>query len=149
MSEMFSDEPAPDITKGKGGGSSRLLFDGLKPHELISYRDEIDRRLPPLTLGDIDLEEQMLLQFHSTRSLQSDVITEEGIPANQRAQVANAVAACLAKLTEMQERLYTSERLKMCEKVLIRCLAKLPDEVVEEFLALYKAELEKMSGKNR
>lgn len=148
MYEADSDSPK----LGRGPKTERkppttILWDGMPVHELIKHRDDIDRRLPPLSLSELNLEEQMLLQYHSTRSLQSDVIAEESIPVNQRAQVANSVAASLAKLTELQETLYTTERLKAIERILIRSLRKLPEEVAEAFLVEYRAELERISGK--
>lgn len=128
---------------------TKFVFDGLPVHELVAIRDQVTGLLPPLSLAEVNLEEEMMLQYHSTRSLQSDVIAEEGIPVNQRAQVVNAVASTLTKLSELQEKLYTSERIKAMERALIRVLKSLPEEAAASFLDQYKAELEKISGKDR
>lgn len=108
---------------------------------LIKYRDEITSTLPPLTLAEMNLEEEMLLQFHSLRSLQNEVLNDDDQPLNQRAQVANATAASLNKLADLQESLYSSERFKMVERLLIRALRKLPEDVASAFLDDYEASL--------
>lgn len=112
--------------------------------ELIVFRDEITKALPPIALGKMNLEEEMLLQLHTVRSLQNSIMDDDGVPANQRAQVANAVSASLNKLAEMQIELFSSERFKNIENLLIRTLNKLPEELASEFLTEY----EKVIAKN-
>lgn len=106
--------------------------------ELVRFRDEITKKLPPLALKDLDLEEQVLLQYHLMRELMGNVMSEEGVPANQRSQVANGVGAVLKTLADKQTDLYTSERFKDIENLLIRTLSKLPEELAANFLADYE-----------
>ena len=110
---------------------------------LLQYRDEINSALPSTELSKMNMEEEMLLQYHAIRELQNDIIGEDTIPPNQKAQVANAVAASLNKLAELQASLYTTERFKNIENILIRNLSKLPEEIASEFLTEYEKEIDK------
>lgn len=115
---------------------------------LIKYRDEITQCLPPLALTDMNLEEELLLQFHSLRKLQNDVLSDDNAgPLNQRAQVANSVTNALAKLVEIQADVYSQERFKMVETLLIRHLNRLPEETAAAFLADYEKVLTTAAGK--
>lgn len=106
--------------------------------ELVRFRDEIGRALPPLELSKLNLEEEVLLQFHTMRELQGDVMEDETVPANQRAQVANSVASTLKTLADRQSALYTSERFKDIENLLIRTLTKLGEALAAEFIDEYE-----------
>ena len=110
---------------------------------LLQYRDEINSALPSTELSKMNMEEEMLLQYHAIRELQNEIIGEDTIPPNQKAQVANAVAASLNKLAELQASLYTTERFKNIENILIRNLSKLPEEIASEFLTEYEKEIDK------
>jgi hypothetical protein len=109
---------------------------------LIQYYDEIRQHLPPTALKDVDMESELLLQFHAVRALQTSVLNDTDIALNQRAQVANTVASTLKSLADMQERIYTAERYKTIENLMIRSLNRLPEDVAERFLTEYKQILE-------
>lgn len=113
---------------------------------LLSYRDEIEQVLPPTELSKMNMEQELVLQFHAIRSLQNDVIDDDTLPPNQRAQVANAVTSSLNKLSELQIEIYTTERFKAIENLLIRCLSKLPESVAMEFVEGYEKILETQRG---
>lgn len=122
--------------------SAPFNWKSLPMEDLIRFRDEITTCLPALTLIDIDMEQELLLQYHSMRALQNEVLADTEVPRNQQAQIANACSAVLAKIAELQETLYDSERLKRIEKVLIASLDELPTEVKEKFLTEYEKALE-------
>ena len=105
--------------------------------ELIRFRDEITRELPPIELSKVNLEEEVLLQFHSLRELQSAVMGDDDVPVKQRAQFANTIGATLKTLGDLQIALYSSERFKQIENALIRQLDKLPEELAASFLDAY------------
>lgn len=113
---------------------------------LLSYRDEIEQVLPPTELSKMNMEQELVLQFHAIRALQNDVIDDDTLPPNQRAQVANAVTSSLNKLSELQIEIYTTERFKAIENLLIRCLSKLPESVAMEFVEGYEKILETQRG---
>jgi hypothetical protein len=106
--------------------------------ELVRFRDEINRTLPPTELSRLNLEEETLLQYHTLRELQSAVMDEKEVPVNQRAQVANSVGAVLKNLGDQQITLYSSERFKAVENLLIRTLTKLPEDVARDFINDYE-----------
>ncbi len=105
--------------------------------ELVRLRDEITQALPPLELSKMNLEEEMLLQYHTLRELQGAVMEDDEVPVNQRAQVANSVAGTLKTLGDQQITLYSSERFKQVENALIRELDKLPEATAAAFLDHY------------
>jgi hypothetical protein len=115
-------------------------------HELIRHRDEITSHLPPVSLNEINVEEETLLQFHALRALQNQVLDDDSIPLNQRAQVANSVAASLGRLAELQQSLWTSERFKRIESLLIRCVSSLPTEVSAQFLSEYRSKIQEIAS---
>lgn len=136
---MFDEDQVVNLKKTPENEvkTDRYLFKNLPVHELIAYRDEITRLLPPLALKDMNMEEEMLLQFHALRSLQTDVLNDTEYPLNQRVTAANSVAAALDKLTQRQEAIYSSERFKQIENLLIRTLNKLPEAAAAAFIDEY------------
>ena len=115
--------------------------------ELVRFRDEITRQLPATELSKLNLEEEVLLQYHVLRELQADVLATEDIPANQRAQVANSVASILKTLADQQVALYSSERFKEIENLLIRTLTLLPEAQASSFIVEYERILQESSKK--
>ena len=134
MSEDFS------FDKKLGPSTERAPFvwSALPVSLLVKYRDEILQHLPPTELDKFNMEQELLLQYHCVRELQNDVISDETIPPNQRAQVANSVASVLNKIAELQVGVYTSERFKNIENLLVRTLSKLPEDLAAEFIDQYE-----------
>jgi hypothetical protein len=104
---------------------------------LIDLHTAIKCSLPNAKLQDINLAQELVLQFMRVKELQTATLSDTKVAANQKAQVANSVAATLAQLTKLQTELHTAERLKTIEGILIRHLKTLPVEVVEAFLEEY------------
>lgn len=132
--------PSPGFEKPK---THHIQFDltGMPPEELLELRGLIDAKLPIKDLKDIDLSRELVLQMLATQRMQNDVLIEKETPANQRAQVANAVGTILGNLIALQAKVYTSERLKKIESVLIATLATLPMDTQREFLDAYEKAL--------
>jgi len=116
-------DPAPALAPTK----PKVSLEGLEPHELISLRAEIEARLPVKSLQDTDLVRELVLQMVSLQSLQNQVLASTDTPANQMAQVANSLSSALANLVKVQGDLYTSERFKKIEGLLIEYLDAQPD----------------------
>ena len=110
---------------------------------ILQCYDQIREHLPPLALKDMNLEEEMLLQLHNVRALQTLVLNDEDIALNQRVAAAKIVTDSLNKLAELQDRVYTSERFKAVENILIRHLMRLPEDTATAFLTDYQAYLDK------
>jgi len=136
---MFDPKKRVEI-KPPSTQQSRAPFDwkSLPVSMLVKYRDEITQHLPATELKDFNMEQELLIQYHSVRELQNEVISDIDIPPNQRAQVANSVAAGQSKIADLQVEVYTSERFKNIEALLIRTLNKLPEEQAAEFLEGYE-----------
>lgn len=108
-------------------------------HELIKYYEEIRAHLPGVNLSEMNMEEELVLQLHSIKSIQSMIIDDDDIAPNQKAQVANSVTAVINRLVDMQGEVYASERFKRIENLMIRALRKLPEDVAAGFLDDYTA----------
>lgn len=146
---MLDDSKAKKIGRNAGEETlvpvkreSPLKWRSYTDSELIRFRDEITACLPPLSLAEMNMEEQLLLQYHALRSVQNEVFGDSEIPVNQQAQIANSVSGVLSKLAEKQQEIYTSERLKKIESVLIALMKEQPTELAEAFLTQYEALLE-------
>ena len=119
-------------------------WEALPVATLLRYLDEIRAALPYNSLVDMDMERELILQFQAVRELQNTIIDDDDVPANQKAQVANSVASVLGSIAELQNKIYSSERFKRIETLLIRHLNKLPEDVAAAFLEDYEAVLEKL-----
>lgn len=108
--------------------------------ELLALRAEIEEALPARHLKDLDLEKELVFQFLQVKTLQADTMSDDEAPANQKAQVANACASTLGQLAKAQSEIYSAERMKAVEQILIRTLRRYP-ELAAAFLADYTVEL--------
>lgn len=117
------------------------VLDEMAVDELLELRGAIESRLPPSSLKDVDLERELVLQFKALQALQSRVINDDGIPANQRSQTASALSAALVNLRKLQDSEFDSERVKLMESVLIDTVNEEGREFAEAFLSKYEAAL--------
>lgn len=141
---MFEEEsPTPTVkptqeAKKAERARMKIMWKEMSVEELIHHMDEIRKALPPTALAEVNLEEELMLQFQAVRALQSQVLADDEQPLNQRAQVANSVQTVLSKLIEMQDKVYSTERYKAFEQIMIRHLSKLPEDVAQAFLEDYE-----------
>jgi len=132
-----SDSPAPKLViRGP------VDLKGLSLEELLDLRARIEPLLPATSLQDIDLQRELVLQVTVLQQLQTSTHSDETIPPNQMAQVSNSLSSALANLVRVQNNVYTSERLKKIEVILIQALNNLPLQAQEEFFAAYETALE-------
>lgn len=139
---MFDPEKQARIRSGEAfttpSERSNAELDLLDVDELLRLRGEIDKRLPAVALNDMNLEEELVRQYLRVQSLQEDVLSDEGVPANQRAQVASAVASTLQQLVKMQSEFHTAERFKKIENLMVKHMKQLPLETAQAFLDAYE-----------
>lgn len=109
----------------------------LEQEQLLELRARIQARLP-MSLTDLDLESELVLQYQQGKVLLAKVINDHGTPANQKAQVANSCAATLQSLVKMQTTLHDAERMKKLEQILIKVIRTLPKEQQEAFFQRYE-----------
>ena len=113
-------------------------LDTMTHDELRELRDEIDRRLPEEKLSQMDLTQELLSQYRLVQRLQSDVLGDDDVPANQRAQVAGQVASTLQQLVKMQTEFQNAERFRAIENLLIKSIKLMPLDAAEAFIAEYE-----------
>lgn len=117
---------------------AKVVWASMGIDALLDAYAEIVKYLPPVELSKMDLEKELLMQFHTVKNLQSNVLADESIPPNQKAQVANTVAATLNKIVDMQQSVYEAERFKLIENALIRYLNSRGEEVAAKFIEEYE-----------
>ena len=113
-------------------------LDTMTHDELRELRDEIDRRLPEEKLSQMDLTQELLSQYRLVQRLQTDVLDNEEVPANQRAQVAGQVASTLQQLVKMQTEFQNAERFRAIENLLIKSIKLMPRDAAEAFITEYE-----------
>lgn len=92
------------------------------------------------TLKDLDLDKELLEQYHNAKQLFTDVQYEEGIPLNQKSQITNTITSILQAIIKMQQDLYNIEKIKLIENVLIETL-KDHETLRDAFLEKYEQAL--------
>lgn len=125
--------------------SKDLDLDAMGLEELLALRDEIDAKLPRTAVKDLNLEEELVLQYTRGKLLQAEVAQDEGVPANQRAQIANSVRASLAELVKLQQALYGAEQGRRMEAALAKALRTLPEEAQQVFYDAYQRAAHEMA----
>ena len=140
MGRAGSGRKAYDSLEGVASGFDISL---LSEAELLRLRGEIDARLPLMSLQGLNLEEELVKQYRAALAMQSAVLSDEGVPANQRAQVVGAVASIIAQLTKTQVDFYSAERMKSLEGALIDVLRTWPEDQTAEFFEQYEKMLNK------
>lgn len=108
-----------------------------------------DRRaeiyIQDLTAETLSLKDELLGQYNNARRLYAQIETDDGIPANQKAQVLNTLTSILVQITKSQESLHNSQTFKMMEESLIQTLKRCPEQLQTEFYRIYEETLEQAS----
>lgn len=133
----FDFEPVEEFTVSRQARVSKVNLAGMDEHELLTLRAEIDQRLVVKKLEDMDMERELVLQLRMSQALQTNIIDDDRVPANQKAQVMNSVASTIQQITKMQGEIYTSERLKRIESALIKQLNQWPEDQTRTFFERY------------
>lgn len=95
----------------------------------------------PIVAADLNLESELLAQYNSARSLIHTATYDEDAPLNQKAQAINTATTVLGALIRSQAELYSLERIKKIEAVLLEVLKSFPD-MQTVFMEQYEAALE-------
>lgn len=115
----------------------------LEVHELLSLREKIDALLPQKGLKDLNMEHELVIQLQIVKQMQKDVIDDDSVPANQRAQVAGQVANVMSTLSKLQVEVYDAERMKQIEACTIEAINTLNPDAQKVFFDLYEVKLGK------
>lgn len=113
----------------------------LSVEEILSFRAQLEAALPARDLRDLDLAKELVLQVQALQAMQQKALEDDETPVNQLAQAANSLSAALVNLVKLQSEVFTSERFKRVEGILIEVLKTLPAEAQEAFLVAYEAAL--------
>lgn len=139
VGDVFSeDKPKEKLDTGPALG---LDLKAYPVHLLLGLRAEIDAVLPPMRLSEINLEEQLMIQFHTARALQTATLAESFTESNKKAQVVNTTASTLQALIKMQTDFHTAERFKKIETILIEALRGFPEDLTHKFFEQYERDL--------
>jgi hypothetical protein len=118
-------------------------LEGLDDEALIALRLRLDKKLN-LDLKELDLAEELGMQYRAGQILLASVQDDKETPANQRAQVFNSVGAMLKDIVKQQKVVYDAERLKRFESAFLKVLDLLgTDEMKRRFFDLYGDYLKK------
>lgn len=148
---MFSPD-TPDLPFSKGGENYRAPDKVKKPvteidvslltvEEILAFRGQLEAHLPARSLRDMDLAKELVLQVLALQVMQQKAIDAEDTPVNQLAQAANSLSAALINLVKLQGDVYSSERFKKVEEVLVKVIQTLPTDKQNEFIEAYEAAL--------
>lgn len=113
-------------------------LDLMGERELRKLLDDVLKRLPKDALADLNLEEELVSQYRKTKDLMDEVLGDMDTPANQKAQVCNAVVGTLGQLVKLQQDLRKEQTLKVMESCLVEVIKTLPEKVKGEFFAEYE-----------
>lgn len=130
---LTQDKPKPKVSPVK------VLMPGveqLSEAELMELRHEIDLRIG-LDLGQLNLSEELALQFRQAKNLLNSVQNDKDVATNQKAQIFNAVRGQLTAIIEQQETVWSMERLKTFEVAFVKVAHLLDAEQREVFFDLY------------
>lgn len=94
---------------------------------------------PQKTLGQLDLSQELLLQYQKANELLKNAEFED-TPLNQKAQAMNSIVNILAQIIKQQEVVHNMSEITRLELALIATLKEFP-EVKERFLAVYEGKL--------
>lgn len=138
MFEDMDDGSEEHLKQRFGNNAQKWVpVENMSQEELLMLRAEIDKYLNATKLSDMNLTEELVIQFQTAKAVQMEVLgsMEE---ANKKAQMMNTCTAVLQNLVKMQTELHTAERLKEIESRLIKALEKVPSEYLEDFFEWYE-----------
>lgn len=136
------DQEKLQALRGEARIGEAVTLGNMSYEEMVALKDLLDAQEMEEnrmhSLGDINLEHELMSQYAKVKKLQTDVLIDDSVPANQRAQVANAVASTLQQLIKMQVDLDRESKLRLMEECLIDTLKTLPDEARTDFFSEYE-----------
>lgn len=131
---------ASETPSSKALASIKAAIPALAHDDAVAAASALMDAIPETRFEGIDVGSELLLQFQVVKALQSSLLDDTSVPANQRAQVANAVAGTLQAITVAQSKFYTSERFKRIEQALIKTMNAIdfPERLKVAFFGMYE-----------
>ncbi len=136
------DQEKLQALRGEARIGEAVTLGNMSYEEMVALKDLLDAQEMEEnrmhSLGDINLEHELMSQYAKVKKLQTDVLIDDSVPANQKAQCAGAVASTLQQLIKMQTEFYTAERFRSIENLMIAYMKKLPLADAQSFLDAYE-----------
>lgn len=92
------------------------------------------------SLAELNLEDELLIQYSKANALLSSVEFDSETPLNQKAQAQNSIVAILSAIIKNQEAVRNMAEVNVLEAALGDTLKEFP-EIKEAFLARYEGKL--------
>lgn len=115
-------------------------LDRMNQDELLDLHAKIEAKLTGLSLADVNLEKEALIQLKRAKALQEKASTGSDVPMNQQAQVQNSIRNILEGLASLQIKLHDSETMKRWKAALIRSVKAQPKDFQVTFFTLLEDE---------
>jgi hypothetical protein len=114
-----SGAPAPEGESRKARLAADIDIEHMTLAELLALHTRVEARLPPLTIKDVSLEKTLMLQLITSQELQKQTLEDKEATPTQKSQVTNTLSGVIDTLSKLQIKLFSSERMKEIEAVLI------------------------------
>jgi hypothetical protein len=118
-----------------------LDLDTMSREQLLALHSKIEQKIGGLSLTEVNLVKETLLQIHRAKALQETASTAADAPLNQRAQVQNSLGTMIKDLAKMQSGLFNSERIKRIQIAVVKVVKTLPKAQQDHFFELLEEEL--------
>lgn len=134
-----SGAPAPEgadsAKKGKLTGlkASEIDVESMELGDRLALLARIETSLPATSLRNVSMERMLILQLLTAQELQKDVLEEESATPTHKSQVTNTLAGIIDTLSKLQIKLFSSERMKEIEAVLIDTVNDVMEQPAREF----------------
>jgi hypothetical protein len=115
------------------------VLNQLTDEQMIVLRDRINTLLPSAGLMSLNLETELVENYKLTVTLYNDIIHDETVPANQKAQVVNSCSSLLKTIAELQESVHGTEQVKKLQNIFVATLKELPNSA--DALLIYERHL--------
>lgn len=136
-----------DFDLNPSQNTSKVDVESMNQADLLALHAKIEGKLTGITLSDVNLAKQALIQLKQAQILQIDATEDKkNVPMNQRAQVQNSIAGIIDKLAKIQMELYDSEYLKRLKGAVIKVVKTLPKPQQIQFFELLDLEAERIQA---
>lgn len=138
-----SGTPAPDAPPAAAATSAAdINVEAMSVSERLALHARIEASLPARSLKEVSLDKTLVLQLLAAQELQKTVLEDDEATPTQKSQVTNTLTTVINELAKLQVKLFSSERMKDIEGVLIDCVNDhMTPEQREFFMLEYRRRL--------
>lgn len=135
-------------TQPKPPTKTEIMAKVLEPWEeadLLDLRHYIDTRLH-LDIADINLVDEISVQFRQAKAMMDQVQKDNTIPTNQKAQLFNSLRSQLDQIFKQQVAIWSMGRLRDIETATVKACKLMTAEQKEAFMSVYGRYLKEEVG---